>query len=463
MTTKRLVALIVAAILTASSCLGGGVGGTGSITGFGSIFVNGTEWFIDSAEISLDGEEGTEADLQLGMIVSFRGRPGEEPGTATASRVVFDDSIEGPIADIQVTSADTKTVSILSQDVLVSRQSTHFDDTDSAFDFDNLDIDDVLEVSGHTDGAGVIHATWLRRLGVLVLGTTGVELEGVVSGLAGSGSFQLGSVVVEITSETDLSDIDSLENGLAVEVEGILTAPLTVLASSIASPEGLPEGLRDLSLEGIVTDFVSLADFRVVGQRVDATGAEFDPPDSSLLGPGMLIQVEGAVWQGVLIANEVRFVEDEVEIRAAVALDSDVDPGVGQVNLLGVRVQLAANAVVVDERDGVEPFGLQEVAAGDFLLVRGVAAPGSGVIATELRRAPVDNILLRGPVTHVDGATPELSVLGVPVLLDEWTETGGSLAAFLSEALVGVRVEVVDERDSDDSSIDFADEVEVAE
>ena len=101
--------------------------------------------------------------------------------TATASSVSFDDAIQGPVSSISPVSATVKELTIFGQTVVVQQGVAVFDDSDPSFAFGTVALDDVLEVSGHVDGAGVINATWVRRLGVVELGQTAVELEGVIS------------------------------------------------------------------------------------------------------------------------------------------------------------------------------------------------------------------------------------------------------------------------------------------
>jgi hypothetical protein len=89
----------------------GGIGGSGisqgPITEFGSIFVNGIEWFLDDAEIEFDGETLTIAGFNesqktalfnLGMVVRVEGTI-DSNGDHWAERVFFDDEIEGPVSD----------------------------------------------------------------------------------------------------------------------------------------------------------------------------------------------------------------------------------------------------------------------------------------------------------------------------------------------------------------------------
>ncbi len=310
---KRLISGLLAVGL-ASHCGGGGIGGSGSVGGFGSVFVNGVEWFTDSAEVTLDGVPGSESDLRLGMVVDVRGRPLADDSMAEAVSVRFDDAIQGPVEAIQSPSSTRKALAILGQTAILDDGVTEFDDSDPAFSFDSVAVDDVLEVSGHLDGAGIIHATWVRRLGRLALGVTPVELEGIVSSYSEGEGFELGPIDIELTADTDLSALaGSLADGRAVEVEGVLVAVDQVLADRVAPSQRPPRQITEYSLEGIVGGFASLADFQVAGQPVDASGASFRPPDPSFVADGALVEVEGPIVDGVLFAEEVKLEDPDVE------------------------------------------------------------------------------------------------------------------------------------------------------
>ncbi len=77
---------------------GGGIGGSGmtssgSISAFGSIFVNGVEYETNGAMITVDGDSATEADLGLGMVVLVIGTVNDDGVTGTAEQVIFDDEV----------------------------------------------------------------------------------------------------------------------------------------------------------------------------------------------------------------------------------------------------------------------------------------------------------------------------------------------------------------------------------
>ena len=97
---------------------------SGTITGFGSIFVNGVEWQTSGATITVDDNPGTESELKVGQVVTVRGTLNAAGTNGTADSVEFDNSVEGPIASIDLA---TGSFVVLGQTVLVSAD-TGFDD-----------------------------------------------------------------------------------------------------------------------------------------------------------------------------------------------------------------------------------------------------------------------------------------------------------------------------------------------
>ena len=93
--TKVILPLLLITCLGLSGCGGGGAGGvadiggggiggtgissTGTIDGFGSIFVNGVEYETGDSEVLLDGQPASERRLRLGMVGTVR-RPSNAGG-----------------------------------------------------------------------------------------------------------------------------------------------------------------------------------------------------------------------------------------------------------------------------------------------------------------------------------------------------------------------------------------------
>jgi hypothetical protein len=303
----------------------GGIGGsgisTGPITGFGSIFVNEIEWFIDDSEIEFDEQPGSEDDLRIGMVVRVEGTIDREAGTGQALRVFFDDDLEGPIESITVSPDGlTKDLLVLDRIVRIEAGVTRFDDDeddDSDFGFATIKVGDVIEVSGLIDQNGNIRATHIELEGEIEFGVTEVELTGTIEGFAGGSSFMIGAITVRFDptgATTDLSDLPGgVQDGLFVEVEGTLTAPNEIEADEIELEDEFDDDdAGEFSLTGFVQNYVGIDDFFVGSQAVDASGAEFENGNASMLEDGILVEVEGDIVGGVLIADEVEFQVNEI-------------------------------------------------------------------------------------------------------------------------------------------------------
>ncbi|MCP4038811.1 MAG: hypothetical protein GY733_17855 [bacterium] len=301
----------------------GGIGGTGvsegPITDFGSIFVNNIEWFLDDAEIEFDDEDGSEDDLRIGMVVRVEGDIDKDNRTGRAARVHFDDELEGPIESIAPVGSDglIKELVVLGQRVWVEDGRTRFDDDDaSVFGFDTIAVDDVVEVSGLLDADGVLRATHVEFEGTIDLGNTEVELQGTISGFSAGSTFMIGGVTVTFDptgAQTDLSDLPGgVTNGITVEVDGVITAPNQVFAEEIEAEDGSDdEDIEEFSISGFISNFVDASDFEVSGRAVDASAADFDHGDVSMLEDGVQVEVDGDWVDGVLVAEQVEFEEED--------------------------------------------------------------------------------------------------------------------------------------------------------
>jgi len=62
----------------------------GTITGFGSVIVNGITYDTNSATFSIDGSAGTQSDLAVGDVIVLRGTINDDGTSPTAESVTFD-------------------------------------------------------------------------------------------------------------------------------------------------------------------------------------------------------------------------------------------------------------------------------------------------------------------------------------------------------------------------------------
>ena len=243
------------------SVAGGGIGGTGmtsgTVTGFGSVFVNGIEFETDGASRDVDDRtdisNGRDDDkvLDIGMVVTIFGTVNDDGVTGTAESIFYDDDVEGPVAAAPVEDSDgvTKTFSIFNTTVIVHRNSTVFADTD----YDSLARDDLLEVSGYFDGSGNLRATRVEWEDVLDLGKSEVELRGDVKGFDGNVTFTLNGVTVTFDGMTEFEDLPgTVKNGQFVEVEGTLETATSVAATRIErEDDGFDNNIDEVSIEAV--------------------------------------------------------------------------------------------------------------------------------------------------------------------------------------------------------------------
>ncbi|GAH18119.1 unnamed protein product, partial [marine sediment metagenome] len=233
--------------------------------------VNGIEFDTDGASRDVDDEvdvsNGTDDDtvLGIGMVVTIIGTVNDDGVTGTAESIEYDDEVEGPVAAAPVEDQDmlSKTFDIFNTTVVVGRDATVFEATD----YDDLAQNDLLEISGYFDVDGKLLATRVEKEGVLVLGDSEVEIRGEVSGFDGIDTFLLGGITIIFDGETEFEDLPgTVKDGQFVEVEGILDLATSIAASRIErEDEDFGDDVDQISIEGIVTDFNDIGNFKVAG------------------------------------------------------------------------------------------------------------------------------------------------------------------------------------------------------
>ena len=129
-------ALTTAIALTLTACNdtgesdGGvaGIGGSGyvssgTVTGFGSVYVNGVKFETDTTVFDIDDSgSGSQDDLAIGMVVTVNGTVNDDGVTGTADSISFDDQLQGPVSNITAV-IDDPDVDVVS---ITTPNSTHF-------------------------------------------------------------------------------------------------------------------------------------------------------------------------------------------------------------------------------------------------------------------------------------------------------------------------------------------------
>jgi len=421
------------------SVAGGGIGGTGvtsgTVSGFGSVFVNGIEFETDGASRDVDDvtdiSNGSDDDqvLGIGMVVTIIGTVNDDGVSGTADSIEYDDDIEGPVAAAPVEDQDmvSKTFEIFNTIVVVGRDATVF----AATDYDNLAQNDLLEVSGYFDVDGKLLATRVEKKGDLEFGISKVEIKGEVSGFDGIDTFMLSGITITFDGTTVFEDLagDTVKNGQFVEVEGTLDTPTSIAASRIElEEEGFGDDVDQISIEGIVTDFNDISSFKVAGLPVNASSATFEPAAlEASIADGDKVEVEGTIADGILKAKEVEQRGGDARVSAVVdsknstagTITLQVVPG----QFLTVRTD--SQTQIEDKLNEEEPFGVSEIDAGDFLNVEGFVDGNGNFIVSQIERDELGDIELRGPVDKppTDGSTSAgtVSILGISIATDDST------------------------------------------
>jgi hypothetical protein len=324
--TLQAVLALAGAMLIASCGGGGGAGelgsggtGVGTVTGFGSIYVDGTPFNDSNAEVKVDDDNSLdqtvagEAKLGQRVEVAF-----ETEGIAKTISVQAE--LLGPVAD---NSAGV--LKVLGQTVLVNTDPalgpvTQLSPYASAA---AITVGDVVEVHGvpRPQGSGfVIQATRIEKRAVV---PQYLRVSGVVAGLTtvnGATQFNLGALTVQTQGELIVPASRALADGQSVVVWAradrlvagaapAVTASLVRIRDRIASPQ-------KAYLGGLVTG-LSASRFSLGGVSVDFAGAVVTP-NSTALAEGRYVQVRGDFGSdGVLVASQVK-------VRDGSLLDADI-------------------------------------------------------------------------------------------------------------------------------------------
>jgi hypothetical protein len=348
---------------------GSGVISRGSISAFGSVVVNGTEFDTNNAAITINGVEigtGDEAvreNLDIGRVVTVEGIRTEESNTAVADRVTYSNNVKGPVESISDIDAISREILVLGQMVIVNA-ATYFNGTT----FDTIAPDDVVEVSGLFDDTGTVWATFIGKTGRVVPGLE-VEVTGYIVNLEPAfQSFEINGLTVDYS----LADTSALPDGmpaegLFVEVQGTLDAIGEEMAALAIQPgdELGAVGASEIEVTGFVTNFVSPSEFTVGNQPV-LTGSDtlFVDGTQANVALGVKLEAEGTLVDGIILAAEIEFWgPDQIEVEGFVT-----DVGSPSEFTVGSQlVQTDSNTVF----DGGTP---EDIVLGVTLEVKGVPA-----------------------------------------------------------------------------------------
>lgn len=345
---KRLLASACTAVLL-TACGGGGSGPSnttaaagapillgqstvsGTVTGFGSVIVDGVRIDNQAVAAAREAEDGgiQPVELKLGQHVEI-----EHDGNFKASRVRVESEVEGPVTAVNIPA---NTLVVVNQSITVNTDAalgpvtifgapyTRLADVKVA---DNIEVHALLKL----DAAGKpsFQATRIEPRAP----ETFDRIKGLVAELSpGAHTFRLGNLTIDFTDAKLLPAGLVLANGMEVRVAlaaGAAKEGTTVKATFVKARDRKHESEgKEAELGGAISAVDPVArTVTINGVTVDFSGASFNQPGRGLpdLKAGTYVVIKGAyVTNGILKASTIviRGVDkdrgNEVELHGAIA------------------------------------------------------------------------------------------------------------------------------------------------
>ena len=317
--------LSTAALLLACGGGGGGIagvgtGGTGSfsvgtVTGFGSVFVNGVRYddvgarlVDDDGKVTILGSDDN--PLRVGMMVEVTG---SDDGTVrTATQIAYGAELKGPVTAVDAAAG---TFSVFGVTVRTTSTTVYGDIAGVA----SLAPGNVVEVHGLPDSAGRIVATHVQREAAseaaYIAGGGEYRLRGPVVGLLSSSSgstFAVRGVAIRTDGATQFDGTPVEGSSVSVRLNPTLQSDGRYLAQRVklrsASYDDLPS-TAEAEIEGYVSGFdASAGTLTVAGYAVRlASNVAYEDGVAADLKNGVRIEAKGSIDNGVLVAAGIKF------------------------------------------------------------------------------------------------------------------------------------------------------------
>ena len=396
---------------------------TGAVRGFGSIQVNGVEWKVKGATLTLrDGvtqllssENAIRTLVPQGAVVTVKGT--SDGATGTATKIEFKSTIEGPLVFPGTVVPSPGGFTVAGLNVSVDDATTFFDSAGNVIAYDASLQGQRVEVSGMPESSTSLHATMVRVKGA---GQAEFEAKGFVVALSGSTfgiSLASGGAPYLNVNAAGVTLPQLLSNGAIAEVKGTtFTAgsPGTLAATAVGLEDRLlGDEKSGAEVEGIITG-LSGTSFNLDGQAVTVgattryVGAADPATPTADLADGVRVEVEGHLQAGTLVAEQVKF-KDAVRIQAPAAAVLG-----GGLTFTVLTLQVITDPVLT-RVDGA-------VVDGATVEVRGYPRRDGAIFAQRVtvRSGGNDRPFVQGVATAK--AASSLTILGITVSTDASTQ-----------------------------------------
>jgi hypothetical protein len=251
-----------------------------------------------------------------------------------------------------------------------------------------------------------------------------------------------------VLKNTVLAD---LQKGVVVRIKGS--------GNNAAEIELLktPEKVK-IELAGLITDFNSVASFKVRNSLINASAATivFVNGTKANLGDGVLVELEGNVVNGVIVPTLVSLkTAEDNRTQAFIGQVSNYNASTGLFNMLGAQAKITSATVFKTFSGGngsIASFG-----NGTGVQAKGTFSQGVFIV-TEIRLGAntVQEVKLEGIVSNVNLVARTLTLNGISVTWTMATEID-----LLSRLKSGARVVVEGLSNSNNSGVVAASKIQV--
>ncbi len=433
--TSLATALSMATVLVA--CGGGsttsstdiaGIGGsgfvaTGTITGFGSVFVNGIKFDTSSSAFNIDGQPYSRVEvnndqdiLSKGMVVKVNGVIDSNGTTGVATEIIFDDDLQGPVSNYTL-SADalSATFNVLGIPVKIDGD-TYFDGN---ITLQTIQNNDMVELSGFFDSTGTLLASRIEKK---TDPNEKVELKGTITRIAGifpNYEIELREFVgfnIQTSSFTELKDLPNNhpELGQYVEVKGTFnSSSKSIEATEIELEEFEFEDRNEFEMEGVITDFINTSSFKVNGIPVDASNAQHSPMNLTLTND-LHVEVEGKLDDGRLLADKIKMRGGEVEIQAPVTRINLNDKTIDVTPVEGedpITIKIGSETDAGDDQNYLT--FLENLNNDDAIEVKGFQSDDGNIFASDIEVSDSSEIEVQAMVYENNITLTTITMLGI--------------------------------------------------
>lgn len=390
---------------------------SGTVTGFGSVIVDGVRIKDDKVAPGKEKADGTvaAAELKIGQHVEV-----EHDGSLVATKIRVSAEVEGSVATVDLAA---RTLTVLGQTVTINADAALGPVTVFGAPYTKLDdvkAGDAVEIHGliKTDAAGKVslQATRIEKKSVDIAD----RVNGIIFDLSATAhTFKIGKLLVDYSSATVMPAGAVLANGSEATVAipvGTVEAGVAVKASAIKVRDRKAESQgKEVELGGAVSAFDTAAKVLTVnGVKVDVSAIAFNQTGKTLadLKPGAYIVVKGTYGaDGVLKGATVVVRGVEQEKDQAVELHGSISDfrSLADFKLRGVSID-ATGATI----DTASCAGISHLANEMQVFVTGSLSASGVVKITSVKCEKVDSagivVTRQGKVSKVDTAAKTFAI-----------------------------------------------------